>query len=48
MLNIEGIPDSVKIDYTGQLEKQNKEQAFLMGAFFSGSGINFSDFNFSI
>ena len=32
MRNIEGIPDSVKIDYTGQLEKQNKEQAFLMGA----------------
>jgi multidrug efflux pump subunit AcrB len=41
MLNIEGIPDSVKIDYTGQLEKQNKEQAFLMGAFFSGLGLIF-------
>ena len=41
MLNIEGIPDSVKIDYTGQIEKQNKEQAFLMGAFFSGLGLIF-------
>ena len=41
MLNIKGIPDSVKIDYTGQLEKQNKEQAFLMGAFFSGLGLIF-------
>ena len=41
MRNIEGIPDSVKIDYTGQLEKQNKEQAFLMGAFFSGLGLIF-------
>ena len=41
MINIEGIPDSVKIDYTGQIEKQNKEQAFLMGAFFSGLGLIF-------
>ena len=41
MLNIKGIPDSVKIDYTGQIEKQNKEQAFLMGAFFSGLGLIF-------
>lgn len=41
MRNIKGIPDSVKIDYTGQLEKQNKEQAFLMGAFFSGLGLIF-------
>jgi multidrug efflux pump len=41
MRNIKGIPTSVKIDYTGQLEKQNKEQAFLMGAFFSGLGLIF-------
>ena len=41
MRNFEGIPDSVKIDYTGQLEKQNKEQAFLMSAFFSGLGLIF-------
>ncbi len=36
MKSYEGMPDDIKIDYTGQLEEQNKEQAFLMGAFFSG------------
>jgi len=36
MKNFEGIPSDVNIDYTGQIEEQNKEQAFLMGAFFSG------------
>ena len=34
-------PDSVTINYTGQIEKQNKEQAFLMSAFFSGLGLIF-------
>ncbi|MGK0385810.1 MAG: multidrug efflux pump [Patiriisocius sp.] len=41
MLNIKGIPKSVNINYTGQLEKQDKEQAFLMSAFFSGLGLIF-------
>lgn len=36
MKNFEGKPSDVEIDYTGQLEEQNKEQAFLMSAFFSG------------
>jgi multidrug efflux pump subunit AcrB len=36
MKNFEDMPSDVKIDYTGQIEEQNKEQAFLMSAFFSG------------
>ncbi|MBT8245665.1 MAG: efflux RND transporter permease subunit [Winogradskyella sp.] len=36
MKNFEDLPSDIKIDYTGQIEEQNKEQAFLMGAFFSG------------
>jgi multidrug efflux pump subunit AcrB len=36
MKNFEGMPSDVKIDYTGQIEEQNKEQAFLMKAFFTG------------
>ena len=34
-------PDSVKIDYTGQIEEQEKQMAFLMGAFFTGLGLIF-------
>ncbi len=33
------LPDSVKIDYTGQIEEQGKQMSFLMGAFFSGLGL---------
>ncbi len=33
------LPRGVKIDYTGQIEEQNKQMAFLMGAFFSGLGL---------
>eukprot|EP01093_Parvamoeba_rugata_P002658 TRINITY_DN1330_c0_g1_i5.p2 TRINITY_DN1330_c0_g1~~TRINITY_DN1330_c0_g1_i5.p2 ORF type:complete len:219 (-),score=67.35 TRINITY_DN1330_c0_g1_i5:1694-2350(-) len=36
MDSFEGTPTTVKIDYTGQLEEQAKQQAFLVGAFFSG------------
>ncbi|MBQ4818816.1 efflux RND transporter permease subunit [Aquimarina sp. MMG016] len=32
-------PRGVKIDYTGQIEEQNKQMAFLMGAFFAGLGL---------
>lgn len=32
-------PDGIKIDYTGQIEEQNKQQAFLGGAFFAGLGL---------
>jgi multidrug efflux pump len=41
MKGFEGMPEDIKIDYTGQLEEQNKEQAFLMGAFFTGLGLIF-------
>ncbi len=34
-------PNSIKIDYTGQIEEQNKQQAFLMSAFFAGLGLIF-------
>ena len=33
------LPRGVSIDYTGQLEEQNKQMAFLMGAFFAGLGL---------
>ncbi|KAB1157189.1 efflux RND transporter permease subunit [Tenacibaculum aiptasiae] len=34
-------PDTVEIHYTGQIEEQNKQMAFLMGAFFAGLGLIF-------
>ncbi|CAM1359992.1 Probable multidrug resistance protein. AcrB/AcrD/AcrF family protein [Tenacibaculum sediminilitoris] len=34
-------PDSVKVDYTGQIEEQEKQMAFLMKAFFGGLGLIF-------
>jgi multidrug efflux pump len=34
-------PYSVGIDYTGQIEEQNKQMSFLMGAFFAGLGLIF-------
>lgn len=33
------VPRGVKIDYTGQIEEQNKQMAFLMGALISGLGL---------
>ena len=33
------VPKGVKIDYTGQIEEQNKQMSFLMGAFFAGLGL---------
>ncbi|MDT7829129.1 efflux RND transporter permease subunit [Pricia sp. S334] len=39
MKNFEGLPNDVKIDYTGQIEEQNKQMQFLVGAFFSGLGL---------
>ena len=39
MQNYHEIPSDIKIDYTGQIEEQNKQMAFLMGAFFSGLGL---------
>jgi len=34
-------PDTVKIDFTGQIEEQNKQMTFLMGAFFTGLALIF-------
>ncbi|MBL7473810.1 efflux RND transporter permease subunit [Robertkochia sediminum] len=33
------VPQGVVIDYTGQIEEQNKQMQFLMGAFFTGLGL---------
>ncbi|MFK5982843.1 MAG: efflux RND transporter permease subunit, partial [Flavobacteriaceae bacterium] len=41
MKNFKKLPSDIKIDYTGQIEEQNKQMAFLMGAFFSGLGLIF-------
>jgi len=35
------LPNGVKIDFTGQIEEQNKQMNFLVGAFFSGLGLIF-------
>jgi len=35
------LPRGIKIDYTGQIEEQNKQMKFLMGAFFTGLGLIF-------
>ena len=39
MQDFKDLPKGVKIDFTGQIEEQNKQMAFLMGAFFSGLGL---------
>ena len=36
MKSFDNLPKGIKIDYTGQIEEQNKEMAFLVGAFFTG------------
>ncbi len=41
MTEFKALPKNIKIDYTGQIEEQNKQQAFLMGAFFIGLGLIF-------
>lgn len=41
MLNFKDKPESIKINYTGEIEEQNKQQAFLMSAFFIGLGLIF-------
>ncbi len=33
------LPQDVHIDYTGQIEEQNKQMQFLVGAFFTGLGL---------
>jgi multidrug efflux pump subunit AcrB len=41
MANFADLPEGIKIDYTGQIEEQNKQMAFLVGAFFSGLALIF-------
>ena len=41
MQNFKSLPKGVKIDFTGQIEEQNKQMVFLMGAFFTGLGLIF-------
>ncbi|MDP5092798.1 MAG: efflux RND transporter permease subunit [Polaribacter sp.] len=41
MKSFSDLPPSIKVDYTGQLEEQNKQQAFLIGAFFKGLALIF-------
>jgi multidrug efflux pump subunit AcrB len=41
MVNFADLPEGIKIDYTGQIEEQNKQMAFLVGAFFSGLALIF-------
>lgn len=39
MVNFHEMPKDVKVDYTGQIEEQNKQMGFLMGALMSGLGL---------
>lgn len=41
MKNYKNLPKNIHIDYTGQIEEQNKQMVFLMGAFFTGLGLIF-------
>ena len=41
MKNFAKLPSDIKIDYTGQIEEQEKQMSFLLGAFFTGLGLIF-------
>jgi multidrug efflux pump subunit AcrB len=41
MKNFTELPNKIKIDYTGQIEEQNKQMTFLLGAFFTGLSLIF-------
>ena len=41
MKNFSNLPSGIKIDFTGQIEEQEKQQKFLMGAFFTGLALIF-------
>lgn len=41
MKSFNELPSNIKIDYTGQLEEQEKQQNFLTGAFFNGLALIF-------
>ena len=39
MEDYKALPSDIRIDYTGQIEEQNKQMNFLVGAFFGGLGL---------
>ena len=41
MKSFQNMPKNIKIDYTGQIEEQNKQMAFLMGALLTGLALIF-------
>ncbi|WP_452220189.1 efflux RND transporter permease subunit [Lacinutrix salivirga] len=41
MKSFDNLSKTIKIDYTGQIEEQNKQMEFLMGAFFTGLALIF-------
>lgn len=41
MKSYEDMPKNIKIDYTGQIEEQQKQMTFLVGAFLTGLGLIF-------
>ena len=41
MKSFKNLPKGVRIDYTGQIEEQNKQMTFLVGAFFTGLALIF-------
>lgn len=41
MKNFKGLPKGIKINYTGQLEAQEKQMTFLVGSFFTGLALIF-------
>lgn len=41
MKDFKDLPRDIKMDFTGQIEEQNKQMEFLMGAFFTGLGLIF-------
>ena len=41
MESYKGLPENIKVDYTGQIEEQNKQMTFLMTALFVGLGLIF-------
>ncbi|MGC1632973.1 MAG: efflux RND transporter permease subunit, partial [Gelidibacter sp.] len=41
MKSYEGMPEKIKVDYTGQIEEQQKQMKFLLGAFATGLGLIF-------
>ena len=47
MENFPSLPATVDVDYTGEIEEQNKQQSFLIGAFYR-FGIDLLYFNLSV